>query len=1022
MSTRNTLPRTLSIVFTLTLASALLAHTLNFTRPAEAASVSARPAAAAAGAVGASRPDPESSSAQPAEDAGFSMLVASDPQLTWWRGGDDPDCKGGCVDDKGKETNRNMVSAMNDVMTLGQWPSSPGLKFGAGAPLIEPSGVIVNGDLTSFWHKEEADLYKDYYSDLRYQLYPGLGNHDYGNNKDDCVYEKLYHPDKNRCAKEAIWYMADFIEDEIPDVVGKDLTGFVAVENRGGYEARFEVEYELEDGSSKTKKSGHFPVLQWRTVIIPRDARNIEVKLVENSGVVWEGDGGWVTVDKYKLSRPTAACYRMTGTTLHPNSSRRGCPREWPSGSEGSLAYSYDIGNYHFVQLQLRPGETADLPEKQTVGETLTYGFDYHSPSFEVTQSYAWLKKDLAAATADGKFAVINMHDATDQNIKDDDNFKEAIRGQNVVAIFAGHIHQDYGEVAWSRLRKEDYDIPYDVPVILSGSAECERFLYVEFHRKYFNVAVVNASGDQPAFVLDPSDVCDARPSMESTKYSSNSGNPAPTTFIVNKAPTSVSGSLQTSPAREGAELTFRAEGTDPDGDALTYRWDFGDGTAATGETPQHTYADNGTYNVVVTADDSYEGLLSSTFQVTVDNVAPAITASGAVIDENQAATVTGEINDPGARDSFTLVVNWGEGPPQTVGVPAGSTSYSISHTYLDDNPTATPSDAYPVRVSITDKDGGQGAAQTGVTVKNVNPKVSIDRLMDEAGLEVGVSEVVLVGLPVTAYESYSDPGGQDTRTAVRSWGDATPAENLGAVTNATSGSHTYAAPGTYQLAATVTDDDTGVGTTGRPVQVVTPAAATAVAIDALSQTTSSRPAAAAEITAALASLQGQNGGRARDGALDKLQQGAHQAALQKMEQSIRHQEAAEIADPALSFTKLKSLITLTAKSVAVNAVNRAEARASNSGQRKQVEAAESLLSRGQSLLDRRNYAGAVDSFGKALSKAQFAGGHTAATSLSVVGPELSRRDPSDGSPPKNSDATLVRGRRNRHYAFNPRA
>jgi PKD repeat protein len=1012
------------MVFALTLASAVLAHSLNFIRPVNADSVSARPATTA-GAGGASHPDPKSSAADPADDDGFSMLIASDPQLTWWRGGEDEECQGICSDVVGRLTNEYMVSAMNDIMSLGQWPAAPGLKFGAGAPLVEPSGVIVNGDLTSFWHKSEAELYKDTYSDLRYQLYPGLGNHDYGNNKDGdkkddgCVYEPLYHPDANRCAKEALWYMANFIEGEIPNVVGKDLTGFVAVENRGGYEARFEVEYELEDGSSKTKKSGHFPVLQWRTVVIPKEARNIEIKLVENSGVLWEGDNGWVTVDKYKFSRPTAACYRMTGTTLHPNSSRRGCPREWPSGSEGSLAYSYDIENYHFVQLQLRPNETADLPERETVGETLTFGFDYHSPSFEVTQSYAWLKDDLAAATAAGKFAVINMHDATDQNIRNDESFKEAIRGQNVVAIFAGHIHQDYGEVAWNKLSKEDYGIPYDVPVILSGSAECQRFLYAEFHRKYFNVAVIDSSGGQPAFVTSPSDVCDTRPSMASTKYSSNSGNPAPKTFTVNKAPTSVSGSLQTSPAREGAGLSFRAEGTDPDGDALTYHWDFGDGTAATGETPQHAYADNGTYNVVVTADDGYEGLLSSTFQVTVDNVAPAITASGAVIDENQAATVTGVITDPGAVDSFTLFVDWGEGPPQTVSVPAGSTSYSISHTYLDDNPTATPSDSYPVQVTITDKDSGQGATGTGVTVKNLNPAVRIDRLVDEAGEEVGAADVVLVGLPVTAYESYSDPGILDTRTASRSWGDATPAENLGAVTNATSGSHTYTAPGTYQLAATVTDDDTGAGGTGRAVQVVTPSAATAAAIDVLSQTTSSRPAAAAEITAALASLQGQNGGSARNGALDKLQQGAHQAALQKMEQSIRHQEAAEIADPALSFTKLKSLTALTAKSVAVDAVNRAEARASNSGQRKQVEAAKSLLSQGQSLLNRRNYTGAVDSFSKSLGKTQFAGGHPAATSFNVMGLEPPRYDPINGSLSKNSNAALVLGRRNRHYAFN---
>jgi PKD repeat protein len=56
----------------------------------------------------------------------------------------------------------------------------------------------------------------------------------------------------------------------------------------------------------------------------------------------------------------------------------------------------------------------------------------------------------------------------------------------------------------------------------------------------------------------------------------------------------------------EGEAVTFEGSAEDPDGDAMTYRWDFGDGTTTDVLSPgAHTYSDSGTYTATFTVTDS---------------------------------------------------------------------------------------------------------------------------------------------------------------------------------------------------------------------------------------------------------------------------------------------------------------------------------------------------------------------------------------------------------------------------------
>ncbi len=76
------------------------------------------------------------------------------------------------------------------------------------------------------------------------------------------------------------------------------------------------------------------------------------------------------------------------------------------------------------------------------------------------------------------------------------------------------------------------------------------------------------------------------------------------------------------SASTSGLNASFDASNSsDPDGDTLTYVWDFGDGAVGTGVSPSHSYASAGSYDVSVTVDDGNGGSDVATETVTVEFV-----------------------------------------------------------------------------------------------------------------------------------------------------------------------------------------------------------------------------------------------------------------------------------------------------------------------------------------------------------------------------------------------------------------
>src|SRR5207247_1388386 len=255
-------------------------------------------------------------------------------------------------------------------------------------------------------------------------------------------------------------------------------------------------------------------------------------------------------------------------------------------------------------------------------------------------------------------------------------------------------------------------------------------------------------------------------------------------------------------PADEGAVVEFHGRGEDVEDapEALTYRWDFGDGNHADTAEATNTYADDGVYYATLTVIDTEGAVDTDTRMIVVNNVAPTATLSNsAPVDEGSGASVGfGAAFDPSASDTaagFTYSFDFdndgtfevADGESPTADVPAA---------LLAAGPAVRT-----VRARIADKDGGSTDYTTDVTVLNVAPSVSAggDGAADEGG-------------PFTRTGSFTDPGA-DAWAATVDYGDGSGAIALDLHADKTCTlQHTYADDGQYTVLVTMRDGDSASG------------------------------------------------------------------------------------------------------------------------------------------------------------------------------------------------------------------
>ena len=154
--------------------------------------------------------------------------------------------------------------------------------------------------------------------------------------------------------------------------------------------------------------------------------------------------------------------------------------------------------------------------------------------------------------------------------------------------------------------------------------------------------------------------------------------------------------------------VTLTANGTDPDGDALTYVWNFGDGSAAgKGRRVRHTYTKAGTYRATVTATDRGGLTATAEVEIVVGNPAGNQAPTVEIAADPAGGTAPLKVNFSAAGvdpEGEALAYSWSFGDGGQAGGP------KVSHTFAQ-------AGTYTVTVTVRDPQGNTGSKSVTVVV-----------------------------------------------------------------------------------------------------------------------------------------------------------------------------------------------------------------------------------------------------------------------------------------------------------------
>jgi len=232
---------------------------------------------------------------------------------------------------------------------------------------------------------------------------------------------------------------------------------------------------------------------------------------------------------------------------------------------------------------------------------------------------------------------------------------------------------------------------------------------------------------------------------------------------------------------------------SDPDGDALTYSWNFGDGATGTGAGPAHAYVTAGTFTVTLIVNDGMANSTPVTATVNVVNQAPTAHPGGPYTGTRLAdISFNGTASSDPEGDALTYAWTFGD----------GSTGSGLSPTHR-----YTALGTFTLTLTVNDGATSSAPVSTTVQIGNVGPAVALTSPAS------GTVFTIPANIPMSA--AASDPDG--TVSLVEFYAGAT---KIGQATSAPYAmAWSGAAAGTYSLTAKVTDDS-GAAATSAAVSV----------------------------------------------------------------------------------------------------------------------------------------------------------------------------------------------------------